>query len=491
MLGWNGLVWFSILMSAALKSTVVLGAAWMMAFLLRGRSAAARHLVWTAAAAAVLALPLLSLSLPALHLPVFTAILPANTGVVFRAFGFAAADDSPQTVATVAHSTPTAPPSAPRPDARFWLMLIWAAGAATSFLKMLVAYGSLWRTRRRARPFDDGGLTASLAQSLDIPHDVPVLETGSGGMPMTFGFLRPTVFMPADSADWSEERRRIVLLHELAHVRRGDAATHLMARTALALNWWNPLAWIAWREFLKERERATDDLVLSAGARASEYASHLLEVARSMHTAPVSACAAVAMARRSQLEGRLLAILDSRTNRKPIRGATPAFVALLAALLVAPFAAVRAQEQPPLTLPPEVDATIRAANSQKNHEILEHAAAVYENLRKYETAQALLESALAIRGEVSGQQSAAYAAGLVKLGDLEAKRSRPAEALAFYTKAVSLGDRPEVASALVYMGMRAYGKRDYAQATDLLQRAINVAPSGPQAGPALDRKSVV
>ena len=485
MLGWNGLVWFSILMSAALKSTVVLGAAWMMAFLLRGRSAAARHLVWTAAAAAVLALPLLSLSLPALHLPVFTAILPANTGVVFRAFGFAAADDSPQTVATVANSTPTAPPSAPRPDARFWLMLIWAAGAATSFLKMLVAYGSLWRTRRRARPFADGGLTASLAQSLDIPHDVPVLETGSGGMPMTFGFLRPAVFMPADSADWSEERRRIVLLHELAHVRRGDAATHLMARTALALNWWNPLAWIAWREFLKERERATDDLVLSAGARASEYASHLLEVARSMHTAPVSACAAVAMARRSQLEGRLLAILDSRTNRKPIRGATPAIVALLAALLVAPFAAVRAQEQPPLTLPPEVDATIRAANSQKNHEILERAAAAYENLKKYDMAQTLLESALAIRGEVSGQQSAAYAAGLVKLGDLEAKRNRPAEAAAFYDKAVSLGDRPEVASALVYMGMRAYGKRDYAQATDLLQRAINVAPSGPQAGPAM------
>jgi len=160
-------------------------------------------------------------------------------------------------------------------------------------------------------------------------------------------------------------------------------------------------------------------------------------------------------------------------------------VALMAALLVAPFAAVRAQEQPAQALPPEVDATIRAANSQKNHEILEHAAAAYENIKKYEMAQTLLESALEIRGEVSGQQSAAYAAGLVKLGDLEAKRNRPAEAAAFYTKAVSLGDRPEVAPALVYLGMRAYGKRDYAQATDLLQRAINVDPSGPQAGPAM------
>jgi TonB family protein len=71
------------------------------------------------------------------------------------------------------------------------------------------------------------------------------------------------------------------------------------------------------------------------------------------------------------------------------------------------------------------------------------------------------------------------------LGALAAKRNQPVEAAAFYTKAVSLGDRPEVAEALVYLGMRASGKRDFAAATDLLQRAINVAPTGPQAGPAL------
>ena len=63
---------------------------------------------------------------------------------------------------------------------------------------------------------------------------------------------------------------------------------------ALALNWWNPLAWTAWRQFLKERERATDDLVLQAGARASEYAGHLLDVARTMQNAPAMGWAAIA-----------------------------------------------------------------------------------------------------------------------------------------------------------------------------------------------------
>ena len=131
-------------------------------------------------------------------------------------------------------------------------------------------------------------------------------------MPMTFGVLRPTVLLPEEARAWSDERRRVVLLHELAHVLRGDAATHLLARTALALHWWNPLAWTMWREFLKERERATDDLVLGTGATASDYASHLLEIARTMQARPASAAAGVAMARRSQLEGRLLAILDGR-----------------------------------------------------------------------------------------------------------------------------------------------------------------------------------
>jgi TonB family protein len=479
---WSSSEWFSLLLGIALKSTVVLGVAWCISLVLRRRSAAARHLVWTAATAAVLALPLLSIALPAFRLPISNTLAMANSNLLFQAF-VSATSDAPE-VSTTRTTAGTAERQsiAPRTNVKLWVVLIWSGGVVLSLLQMLLAWGSMWRTRRAARLLADEGVAAHLAQSLEIPHQVPVFETAAGGMPMTFGFLRPAVFLPADSADWSEERRRIVLLHELAHVRRGDAATHLMARTALSLNWWNPLAWFTWREFLKERERATDDLVLSAGARASEYATHLLEVARSMNVSGLSSSAAVAMARRSELEGRLMAILDSRLDRKPIRSAaTPAIAAIAAAMLIAPFAAVRAQQP---IVAPEVDATIRAANSQKNHEILEHAASVYENLHRYDTAQTLLESALKIRGEVAGQQSADYAAGLVKLGDLALKRNHPDDALEYFSRALALGDKPETARAMVYLGMRAYGKRDYEKAMDLLQRAVNVAPAGPQAGPA-------
>ena len=436
MLGFNVSQWFSFFVSVALKSTVVLGAAWLAAWALRGRSAALRHLVWTAAAAAVLALPFLSASLPALRVPASGALLPFDPAVVFRVDSSAAVEPlSPSLLPRRAMNVPR------YFDWEIWLMLLWAAGAAAAFARMFAAFIAMWRVQRAALPFPDDGLAPALAQALGIGHQVRVLESRPGSMPMTCGLLHPAIFMPPEAAAWSDERRRIVLLHEMAHVRRGDAATHLLARTALSLNWWNPLAWSAWREFLKERERATDDLVLHAGARASDYAGHLLEVARTMQSAPATAWAAVAMARRSQLEGRLLAILDSGVKRH-VPGRMAALAAtLLAIAAVAPFAAMRAQTPAQQTALPKVD-----------------------------------DNAVPL-----------------KLGDQYRQQGRvyEAEAIDYYKQAVAvLGDRPETAAALLYLGTTMYGK-DPAQALDYFQRAQNVAPSGSVAGPAMTWQAMV
>ena len=464
----------TILTSAALKGTVILSAASLVAWTLRKHSAAARHLVWTAAAAGLLALPILSVALPALRVPAKT---PAAMAFFQTFSNDRAASSVVQTPMANLASGKSAPArSAPAP--RQWIAPVWAAGACLGLLQMLFACAALRRLRRGARPLDG----ARVPEELGIDHPVDILESTTASMPLTFGVLRPTVLLPSGASEWDPERMRIVLLHELAHVRRGDVGMHLLARTALALYWWNPLAWFAWREFLKERERATDDLVLHAGARASDYAGHLLEVARTLQAATITASAAIAMARRSDLEGRLLAILDSDVNRKPSGRRAPILAATLAVALVAPFAAMRAQDP---ALPPEVEATIRAANSQKNFDILDHAAAAYEKGARYDVAQKLLESSLAIREQVSGTGSPDYVLGLVKLGDIAAKRRQPNEAIAFYAKAVSLGDRPEVVPALLYLGSRAFEARDRQSAEAFFQRALAVQSTGPNASRAL------
>src|SRR5579872_654396 len=495
MFGWNETILYSFFIGAALKGTAVLGVAWVSAFLLRGRSAAARHLVWTAAAAAILALPFLSISLPALPVPGAAALLPAAIQPMFEATVSASRDAGARQSSTHGSLAASVEPARWRPDWKIWLMLLWTVGTAVAFAKLLLACAALWRVRRSAKRFSDYGLCGALSQALGIRHPVDVLETGTGAMPMTFGIRRAAVFMPSDAAQWNDERRRIVLLHELAHVRRGDVATHLLVRMALTLYWWNPLTWIAWREFLKERERATDDLVLNTGARASDYASHLLEVARTLQSSPAMRLAAVAMARRSQLEGRLLAILDDGVNRKT-PGRASAFVSLLVALaLVAPLAAVRASAQnnqkgQAQATPADVDAAIRAATSQKNYEILEDAAQTAEQVQKYDAAQKLLEAALAIRGEVSGQQSVSYGAGLVKLADLEWKRQMRNTAQVSYTSAVQIiGEQPEAAHALLYLGIAAILNKNFPQAIDLFQHAQRVDPA--HAGPALMWLAVV
>lgn len=326
---------YSVMQAAALKSTLVLAAAWLCTVILRRRSAAARHLVWTWAAAAAVLMPVLSVLLPVWRVPLVPRFLPEPIGLVFYA-----------TVSGASALSSAAEGQAL--ERSFWhfdfLVPVWFAGTALAFVQMLAASAAIRRIRRGARRFNENGLCAGLAHAVGIRRPIQVLQTAAGSMPMTFGLLRATIFLPSEAARWSEERLGMVLLHELAHVRRYDVAMHWLARAALSLYWWNPLAWVAWRGFLKERERAADDLVLSTGARASAYAGHLLEVARAMRPVPVVSWGAVAMARRPQLEERLSAILDSSVRRRTPGRLGMAICALLATATLVPLAAVKAQE---------------------------------------------------------------------------------------------------------------------------------------------------
>ena len=109
---------------------------------------------------------------------------------------------------------------------------------------MAAAWIVMWHKRRTASPFGDS-LFPALARLLGLQREVALLEFPRGGMPLSFGVLHPAVFLPADAREWSEERRRVVMLHELAHIRRGDLATQLIARAAVSLFWWNPLVWLS------------------------------------------------------------------------------------------------------------------------------------------------------------------------------------------------------------------------------------------------------
>ncbi|MBS1829228.1 MAG: M56 family metallopeptidase, partial [Acidobacteria bacterium] len=232
----------------ALKSIVVMAAACVIAMLLRNASAARRHLVWTAAAAALVALPLLMTMLPKWYVPV-TSVLP-EPGVVYRVMGVVPVTETAEGVRQA--KAGSGAPAAAVPLGS-WLAIVWVAGTAFGLLRMLAASAYVAGMRRKAVPMDGEGIE-QMCGLLGIRHRVELLVAGDGVMPMACGILRPAILLPAEASQWTAERRRVVLLHELVHVERGDLATHLLGRIALLLYWWNPLAWLGWREFLKERE---------------------------------------------------------------------------------------------------------------------------------------------------------------------------------------------------------------------------------------------
>lgn len=314
-----------------LKATALLIAALAATSVLRRASAGARHLVWLATLAGVLVIPAVATWAP-LRLAVLPQrLVPGNLArreastvapaTLEAAAPVSAAAPSREGIATpspLATDGPAGPiPAMSQISARAAFLAVWALVALGLFTWLALGALSVRRIVRRARPFSDArwsSLLCDISDRLDLDAMPRLLASSEVEMPFACGVLRPTVVLPESADEWDDDRRRTVLFHELAHIRRRDLFGHTLARVACALYWFHPLVWTAARRLRAESERACDDLVLSCGARASDYADHLLDLVVSVrrHAAPATV---LPMARRRELEGRVLAILDPAVRR--------------------------------------------------------------------------------------------------------------------------------------------------------------------------------
>jgi beta-lactamase regulating signal transducer with metallopeptidase domain len=353
------------LLPLLLKATLIAGAAIAGAWLLRrlGASASARHISWLAAMLALLALPLLSLAVPPLDLPLLPGE-PASAAAVAPPAVPSPANALPSQPAEPAYPSPAADRGEPVADDRApvpLLPLIYAAGLAALLAWLTIGHVALLVLRRRARLVDDPQwleLLAGLASDLGVGTPVRLLMDAGSAMPMTWGTLRPSILLPDEARTWSAERRRFVLLHELAHIRRRDPLTQTISFVACAFYWFHPLVWLMAARQRQEQEHACDDLVLSRAGRPRSYAQNLLDLAGSIERRPLLARLSVAMAGRSEIEARLLAIVDRLRNRRPpqprLVAAAGAIMACLTMLLAAANPVRASQEARPVeAVPPD------------------------------------------------------------------------------------------------------------------------------------------
>ncbi|MEZ5980336.1 MAG: M56 family metallopeptidase [Planctomycetota bacterium] len=227
--------------------------------------------------------------------------------------------------------------AAPRPTWTWHGVLVgvWLLGAALTFARYLLAIVGVLELVRGARPCSIA-LPPALADAV-ARHRVRLLESDDVRIPITAGALRPVVLVPADFGAWAPQRQRVALVHELEHVRRRDWLTRLVARVAVALHWFDPLAWLAERRMRLESERACDDAVLAHGDSSTDYASTLLDIARGLRATDAStppSTAAIALVRGSHLEERMRSILDPDRRRGSV-GSTGLALALGSTLAAA------------------------------------------------------------------------------------------------------------------------------------------------------------
>lgn len=311
--------WTSLL----IRSAIVLGAAEMLRRFPRRSAPAYRHRILLAAFGLLLMWPLFAAMIPEIRLPV--------------EFPFWLGLHGTATV-TVQQTTFVLGRERSAPGVLNWPLVIWAAGVFLALAPVLIGYIKVRRISRRAVPLSNtewSDLLRELSTSLGMRRQPEMLMATGPVMPMTFGLRRPRILLPGDCTEWHPAKRRIVLLHELAHVQRRDVPAQLFANTMTAFWWFQPLCWTSRWRLRRESEHACDALVLASGVRPSDYAAELLDVAQAFSRTGRWTAAAITMARRGDLENRLYAILDPQPNKRARRLSFAAVCALTAVTVTA------------------------------------------------------------------------------------------------------------------------------------------------------------
>jgi beta-lactamase regulating signal transducer with metallopeptidase domain len=331
-----------------LKGSAVVLAATATCYLLRRSSASLRHGVWAAAFVVLLALPALRLAAPQSGLTVVGVRPPV--AVSGPGIGLPKAPTVPvEAAAQEAVQLPSAVPASVvrKPVATVgiappyrWIVALWLVG----LLLQLARFGGHLRAVRRlcaqAEPCPDPVRRRldRVAAELGVRRAPVTIVSSDLVVPSTFGVIRPTIALPRAVDGWSEGQLDAALLHELAHLRRRDYVTHLLAAFVKAAYWVNPAVWYAGHRLDIERERACDDGVVDDRLDPVRYAEYLMSFALSGRRTAVQP--ALSFATRSSLAERVRSLLDRAQARNPLGGATRGAIVAGGAIAIAAAGAI-------------------------------------------------------------------------------------------------------------------------------------------------------
>jgi len=227
----------------------------------------------------------------------------------------------------------------------FALEVIWAFASLFSLGRLLLSGRQMRALLRNSVPVPFDALDEEIQPVVTRSgkRSVEIRLSDAVDAPSVIGFFHPAVVVPRSL--WSElapNDMKQIILHEMAHLERGDDWTNLLQKLLRALSPLNPALVWAERHLCREREQACDDAVLDAAGNPRAYATCLTKLAENKLLRQVTSLAPGFWQRHSELAGRVENILHRRRNLGPVfsRG-------LVAAGLVASLSGVLALQRCP------------------------------------------------------------------------------------------------------------------------------------------------
>jgi len=318
---WTGIL--VLLIDITLKGTLICAVAGVATTLLRRSSAFTRNMIWVFALTGVILLPAFSLMSPLWNLPIIPELGSLRVESVVPDYS-KLEQDAQAGPAPVLHTGmdgtagESGLPAAVSIPWYGWGIVLWLAGAFLCLCWCLISYAVIRIIVQRAQPadYECSVLLEDLMVEQDLHRRVRLMQSDGTKAAFTVGIFNPTIIIPSDTEQWTDQLRRLVLSHELAHVKRWDALIESFALLATVVYWFNPIVWYAVKQLRIERERDCDNAVLSAGARPSDYAELLMNLASDLGDSAKPVWQLSTISQSSNLKDRLMSILNQKINRK-------------------------------------------------------------------------------------------------------------------------------------------------------------------------------
>jgi beta-lactamase regulating signal transducer with metallopeptidase domain/protocatechuate 3,4-dioxygenase beta subunit/thiol-disulfide isomerase/thioredoxin len=396
---------FVVAIDVAIKATILLSLTYAVHAGLRRRRALARSAVWCAALIGLMFLPLASVAFPRLLVgilpaekstaavtspPVRSGPIAAETGIVDELSITAATGPIAERVAEYIGATEDVETAVAsrfpnrKPSGAALLLSIYLGVALLLAIRLGVSLVAARRMVRRCGPVEDPAWVHTLESTcrrLGITRSVMLLKSARVSVPLTIGWLYPVIIVPETMPRTAvPEIVDMVLLHELAHVRRGDFGWNVVCKLVRLFYWPHPLVWPVGRILCAVREQACDDLCVHGLGGAAVYRAALLDVASGLVWRPEPSVG-LALARATNLARRLGWIDLSRGSPRcvlslPARAATSLAVVMVAGVLGSVelerrvLSAEQTQDAAPqvdqrITPPPTIEIVVVAKDSGK------------------------------------------------------------------------------------------------------------------------------